>query len=321
MHRIDHPTAVSEKPAPQPVGTPGFFDGGDALAGRDATWMTHDWANDMQENVCEVIEAAGIALSKGDGMQLLAAIRSLSVQGGIPMGVPVPYVGTLNTVPANFVPVMGQTLQRDLYPEIAAFALSSGVLVSDDQWLTQPLHRTKFSSGDGQTTIRLPDLRSELIYGADVGRGVRSAAIGDWLDGDLKPHTHNAVTDDQGDHVHNASTDSKGVHNHGGSTGQAGGHNHAPDGFSRLLKPPYAGSITGSDTTNSGSEQAVGQGDSADIVAAPDHQHPISGDGLHDHVVAVASSGLHRHTVLVSPTGGIETRQRGTNYIYIMRVR
>ncbi|ACR15051.1 putative tail fiber protein [Burkholderia phage BcepIL02] len=44
------------------------------------------------------------------------------------------------------------------------------------------------------------------------------------------------------------------------------GHNHNNGIFSRLLRPPYPGSITGSDTAGSGSEQAVGGGDSADIV-------------------------------------------------------
>lgn len=45
-------------------------------------------------------------------------------------------------------------------------------------------------------------------------------------------------------------------------------HNHGNGTFTRLLRPPYSGSITGTDTTNSGIEQAVGGGDSKDISPA-----------------------------------------------------
>lgn len=45
------------------------------------TDVTADWLNDHQENVCSVVEAAGIALVKGDYTQLLTAI--LRLQGGV----------------------------------------------------------------------------------------------------------------------------------------------------------------------------------------------------------------------------------------------
>lgn len=45
------------------------------------TDVTADWLNDHQENACTVIEAAGIALVKGDYGQLLAAILRLC--GGV----------------------------------------------------------------------------------------------------------------------------------------------------------------------------------------------------------------------------------------------
>lgn len=320
MQRIDHSTAVASKPQPSEPGTPGFFSGGDPNTGRDATWITPDWANDVQENICEVIEAAGISLGKGDGLQLLAAIRHFAGQVALPIGVPVPFIGSQASVPGNCVILMGQTVSRALYPALSAYALASGVIVDDATWLTQAVHRTKFSTGDGAETIRLPDLRSEAIYGADLGRGVRSGNIGDWRDGDMLPHSHIATTDTKGSHVHTGTTDSQGLHNHGSQTGAAGGHNHDHDGFSQLLKPPYVGSITGSDTTNSGSEQAVGPGDSGPIAAAPNHMHPISSDGSHIHDLHINASGDHSHVVTVANAGGSETRPRGTNYPFIMRV-
>ncbi len=282
--------------------------------------MTPDWANDVQENLCEVIEAAGIALAKGDGSQLLKAIQFLANRSGLPLGVPVPFVGSLDRIPSNCVVAMGQTIRRSDYSLISDFALASGVIVDDLDWLTQLVHRTKFSRGDGATTIRLPDLRGEAIYGADLGRGIRASAIGDWLAGDMLPHIHAASTDLKGGHVHTGTTDSQGGHDHGGQTGAAGAFNPAPAGFTRLLKPPYVGSITGSDTTNSGSEQAVGDGDSADILAVPAHQHPIPAVGPHLHNFSTSAAPDHNHVVTIGSAGGAETRQRGTGYVFIMRV-
>ncbi|MDP2375300.1 hypothetical protein, partial [Reyranella sp.] len=63
MHRIDADDAAGLfKTSPLP-----------------ATIVTPAWANDVQENIVQVIEAAEIALIKGDGAQLLEAIQALDV--------------------------------------------------------------------------------------------------------------------------------------------------------------------------------------------------------------------------------------------------
>lgn len=67
MHRIDHATAA---PGNQ------FTEGNPATA-TPATKVTDDWLNDVQENVCAVVEAAGIALVKGTTTQLRDAIQSM----------------------------------------------------------------------------------------------------------------------------------------------------------------------------------------------------------------------------------------------------
>ncbi|WP_186147321.1 tail fiber protein [Burkholderia gladioli] len=309
MHRIDHPTALPAPPAPSNPGTPGYFGPGDVHAGTDATWMTHDWANDIQENVVGPIEAAGIALVKGDGSQLLQAIRFLANSVALPIGVAVPFVGALAVVPSNCVVLMGQLLTRSDYPVITNFALASGVLVDDATWLGQQTHRTKFSSGDGASTIRMPDLRGEAIYGADLGRGVRSGSVGDWLDGDVKPHSHTGVTDGNGSHSHTGTTGAAGSHNHGGSTGAAGSHSHTVPGS------PGVGE--GSGSINSVQQAA----NTVTSSTAPDHSHAIATDGNHQHDFATSVVAAHTHNVSIPSSGGNETRQRGTGYIYIMRVR
>lgn len=69
MHRIDHPTAA-----------PGnlFTDGNPATA-TPATTVTDDWLNDVQGNICDVVENAGIALVKGNYTQLRQAIQAMLI--------------------------------------------------------------------------------------------------------------------------------------------------------------------------------------------------------------------------------------------------
>lgn len=71
MHRIDHATAA-----------PGdLFTEGNPATATPATTVTDDWLNDVQENICAVVEAAGIPLVKGNFTQLLEAIKRL-ITGG-----------------------------------------------------------------------------------------------------------------------------------------------------------------------------------------------------------------------------------------------
>lgn len=74
MHRIDSPGAVD-----------GRFQNGNPAVGQQATQLTADWFNDMQENMAFAIEAAGIALEKGDPEQLRDAIIAL-VAGAVGTG-------------------------------------------------------------------------------------------------------------------------------------------------------------------------------------------------------------------------------------------
>lgn len=124
---------------------------------------------------------------------------------------------------------------------------------------------TTFGAGDGSTTFNLPDLRSEFLRGLDDGRGVDiGRALGSWQDGQNLSHSHTGGTD------------------------TVGNHTHANGAYTRLMRPPYGGSLTGSDYDGSGSEQAVGPGDSADMLAA----------------------GGHSHTVTINSSGGSEARPR-----------
>jgi hypothetical protein len=77
MFRIDNSSAVAVRPAPIAAGTPGFFGRGDAAHGLIPTIMSADWANMMQEENISLLTAAGIAPSKTDTGQVLAALQKL----------------------------------------------------------------------------------------------------------------------------------------------------------------------------------------------------------------------------------------------------
>lgn len=71
MHRIDA--------AGFSVGN--LFTDGNPSTGTPATVVDAAWLNDLQENVAQLVEAAGIVLSKGDYTQLLKAIVTKGLQG------------------------------------------------------------------------------------------------------------------------------------------------------------------------------------------------------------------------------------------------
>lgn len=66
MHRVDTSGSVS-----------GRFQDGNPAVGQQATQLGSAWCNDVQENLCKVIEEAGFTLEKGNADQLLAAIIAL----------------------------------------------------------------------------------------------------------------------------------------------------------------------------------------------------------------------------------------------------
>jgi len=72
MHRIDGPGAAAGN----------LFTEGNPALGVPATTVTDDWANDVQEELVNVISDQGIALAKGTQDQLLTAIKSLISFGG-----------------------------------------------------------------------------------------------------------------------------------------------------------------------------------------------------------------------------------------------
>ncbi|QBR31897.1 MULTISPECIES: hypothetical protein [Pseudomonas] len=69
MHRIDGPGATADNK----------FTEGDPVGGVQATVVTEDWLNDVQEELISILTAAGITPAKGTQNQILAALRGSSL--------------------------------------------------------------------------------------------------------------------------------------------------------------------------------------------------------------------------------------------------
>ncbi len=73
MHRIDSLNARANENG---AGKNGFNDNTD-ISGMDSTYMTPEWCNAIQEELANVIAAAGIVLNKAQNNQLLAGVQYL----------------------------------------------------------------------------------------------------------------------------------------------------------------------------------------------------------------------------------------------------
>ncbi|WP_122050347.1 hypothetical protein [Asaia bogorensis] len=81
MYQIDTNDAVTILPAPLAAGTPGYFDRGDPVAGRDATLLDSDYFNMQMMEAINLVQAAGLIPSKTAYNQMLLATRKLGLVG------------------------------------------------------------------------------------------------------------------------------------------------------------------------------------------------------------------------------------------------
>lgn len=66
------------------------------------------------------------------------------------------------SIPAGQIPADGQTVSRATFPDLAAMVTGGKVpVVTEAEWLADPLKRGSYTVGDGSTTIRLPDFNGQ----------------------------------------------------------------------------------------------------------------------------------------------------------------
>lgn len=216
-----------------------------------------------------------------------------------------------NVARAGYVKLNGALLSRTSYPALWAYAQASGAIVTDAVWTTNSWGC--FSTGDGSTTFRIPDLRGEFIRGFDDGRGADTGrGIGTYQASQNLAHSHGGTltTAAVADHVHTAYTDNQGYHGHG-----VGDPSHAHG------MPPGGVAQAGND--NGGAAAASGPNGYGAIAAQGTYGAVtgigIAGDGTHAHNVGMYAAGGHAHTVVVNADGGTEARPRNVALLAMIR--
>ncbi|VWD56395.1 putative phage tail protein [Burkholderia lata] len=220
------------------------------------------------------------------------------------------------SVRAGFLKANGALVKRADYPALWAYAQASGALVTEDEW-PKGLWAS-FSSGDGSTTFRLPELRGEFIRCWDDARGVDTNRIlGSWQDSANRSHGHGASAAAVGDHAHSAWTDSQGWHGHHGWTGSVGDHQHVAP-YTEVGVAPFG--------THSGAHQGSNGGVDNDnpwafTSGAGGHNHEFNteGAGTHGHNVGIGGAGNHSHAITVNLDGANESRSRNVALLALIR--
>lgn len=216
MHRIDTDGHLNNRFTDENIQT-----------GQEATVIGADWPNAIQDEICAVIEAAGISLSKGDNNQLLEAIQALMAGGNLLDG---KFIHTQIYDETKWLPPHGQTLNRNDFTAAWALIQTSGMLAADVTDKTN--NPGKFGRGNGTTTFEMPDLRDQFLR---VYKGTKAGALGPDLGGfkanDFKAHTHSVATEtggasDMQSYTASANSDEN---PNGAQTGASGGAETVPD--------------------------------------------------------------------------------------------
>lgn len=180
----------------------GLFQDGTPQTGQGGTILSEDWFNDLQENICGVIEdGAGEELVKGDYTQLRLAIASM-IAGSV-----VDWTGAIAA--AQAAAIAAARVKPGVIEMYGANAAPAGYLECDGSVQLRATYADLFAvigtnhntGGETGAQFRLPDLRGEFVRGWDHARGVDAGrTFGSAQADEIKAHTHSvapaASTDD-----------------------------------------------------------------------------------------------------------------------------
>lgn len=194
MQRVTRSTAAVALPAPPAgAGAPGFFTGGNSGTGAPATVPGYEWFNGVQEELMYVIEQAGLTGSANDHTKLRQAIQLMLAASAVPVGAIVAFAAA--NAPAGWLIANGAQLSRTTFPALWAHAQASGAIVSDATWLAG--RPGAWSTGDGSTTFRIPDMRGLFLRAFHFGSGSyddnTGTSIGQYRDSRNKSHAHSGM--------------------------------------------------------------------------------------------------------------------------------
>lgn len=226
----------------------------------------------------------------------IAQVRDLVRDAAPAIGMTQWWGGNRAFIPAKHQPQDGQEANRADYPSLWALVSSGGMpLVTESSWQGNPALRGSFSSGNGSSTFRFPDLNGKQVnsYGAVAlrGDGAFSAGVsGAIQESQNKAHAHGATIDPVGNHAHNLS----------GSTTGAGGHAHGIAGNYRVALAGGGWDGWAADAGNTRASTFVG-----------DHAHGLNG--------TAQEAGGHAHSATIASDGGNEARMKSATGVWVIR--
>lgn len=256
MHRIDTIDAVPQLPDPGPPGVPGYYSDGDINTGRRGTVMSAAALNAVQEEICNVVEHAGIALDKSNNAQLLQAIRSM-IEGTLAAAED-SRIGEVFWWPFDTEPegramrCVGQAVPRT--GATAKLFAKAG---------------TKYGAGDGVSTFNLPDPRKYFLRV--------------WDDREQRP-LGSTQADQNKSHGHTGGIGQAGARG-ATETGDAGEHAHD------YQRPPPATSPDGQGADAGQSYLDITKYETVPTSSVPPHRHAIPAVPAHDHPLTIDPSG------------------------------
>lgn len=227
----------------------------------------------------------------------IAQVRDLVRDAAPAIGMTQWWGGNRAFIPTKHQPQDGQEANRADYPALWALASTGALpLVTESSWQANPSLRGSFSSGNGSSTFRFPDLNGKQAnsFGSVVLRGDGASSTGTsgaMQDSQNKSHAHGVTIDTAGLHGHSVSgsTSSDGLHGHGvpdvnTSSGQPGnGFDGGVGGVTQNIA-----------TTNAGA-----------------HAHSVSG--------STDSAGSHAHSATIATDGGTEARMKTATGVWVIR--
>jgi hypothetical protein len=219
------------------------------------------------------------------------------------------------TARAGFLKLNGALLNRADYPALWAYAQASGAIVAEASWSAN--NWGCFSTGNGSTTFRIPELRGEFLRCWDDARGAdANRGIGTYQGSQNIWHAHGASAAAVGDHVHSAWTDSQGWHGHHGNTYAIGDHQH-------VLDQPVPQYVVDSDRgVGNSSNFSIDSGARYPYTGwngSHGHGFDTDGAGTHGHNVGIGGAGNHTHGITVNGDGGGEARPRNVALLAMIR--
>ena len=96
------------------------------------------------------------------------------LSNSLPVGVEAPFSCEPGALPFGWLPLNGSLLNRLVYPQLWAFAESSGNIVDE---VDKPTNKGSFGRGNGVSTFSLPDKRGTVSGAADDGANVDTSFV------------------------------------------------------------------------------------------------------------------------------------------------